>query len=312
MSLNPKKESAEPTFSAKFLAPHYWGFWLGILLLLPLAYAPWVVQRLVGRNLGRLLWKTLKSRRQTTLTNLKLCYPNRSEEEYECMGLDVFENMGMGIFESMTAWYNPRHFLGKSSIAGLEHLLEAQRRGKGVILLGLHSTLLDAGGMLCSQYFRVDVVYRPQNNPLLEWLIYRSRKPIYGTQIGHDNIRSLIRSLKEKHIVWYSPDQDFGLKQGVMAPFFGIDAATVTAQRRLVKMTGAAILSVYFYRVDDKKPHYQVQITPVIENYPSDDEVFDATRSNQLMEQQINLAPTQYMWFHRRFKTRPKGYPPIY
>lgn len=302
----------QPAFSYKFLAPQYWGIWLGILLLLPMAFLPWVVQRILGRALGSLLWQAMKSRRKTTLTNLRVCYPGRSEEEYQRMGLDVFHNMGIGIFESLTAWYNPGRFTGKTSIHGMPHLLEAERSGKGIIMLGLHSTLLDAGGLLCRQYFPLDVVYRPQNNPMLDWLIYRSRRPIYGTQIDHDNIRLLVRSLKEGHSVWYSPDQDFGLKQGVMAPFFGIDAATVTAQRRLVKMTGAVVLSMHFYRSDDKQPHYQVHLTPVLDHYPTDDEVADATRCNALMEQQINLAPTQYMWFHRRFKTRPEGYTRIY
>lgn len=311
MSSTPASHQ-EPAFSFKFLAPQYWGIWLGILLLLPMAFLPWVIQRALGRALGSLLWKALKSRCKTTLTNLRVCYPGHTEDDYQRMGLDVFHNMGIGIFESLTAWYHPQRFAGKTSVHGMEYLLEAQQKGKGIIMLGLHSTLLDAGGLLCRQYFEVDVVYRPQNNPMLDWLIYRSRRPIYGTQIDHDNIRLLVRTLKEKRSVWYSPDQDFGLKQGVMAPFFGIDAATVTAQRRLVKMTGATVLSLHFFRDDDKQPHYQIHLTPALQDYPTDDEVADATRCNAIMEQQINLAPTQYMWFHRRFKTRPEGYTRIY
>ncbi len=301
-----------PQFSSAFLAPKYWGIWLGICLLLPWAFAPWIVQRTLGRALGRLLWNVLKSRRKTTLTNLKVCYPNLSVTDYQQMGLEVFENMGVGIFETVTAWYNPKRFNGKVSISGLEHLQQAQQNGRGILLLGLHSTLLDAGGLLCSYYFDVDVVYRPQNNPMLDWLIYRSRGKIYHHQIDHNNIRLLVRCLKDKHIIWYSPDQDFGLKQGVMAPFYGIPAATVTAQRRLINMTQAAVMSLHFYRSEDQKPHYHIRITPALDNYPTQDEVADATTSNQLMQQQIDLAPTQYMWFHRRFKTRPEGYPPIY
>jgi KDO2-lipid IV(A) lauroyltransferase len=311
MSLSPLPET-EPHFSARFLAPKYWGIWLGILLLLPWAFAPWPVQRALGSGLGRLLYGLLKSRRRVTLINLRLCYPNRSDADYEIMAQDVFINMAIGFFESLTAWYNPRRFDNKISITGLEYLQAAQQRGKGVILLGLHSTLLDAGGALCGHFFNLDVVYRPQNNPMLDWLVYRSRKPIYGCQIDHDNIRLLVRRLKNGHMVWYSPDQDFGLKQGVMAPFYGVPAATVTAQRRLIKMTQSSVLSLHFYRQNDQKPHYHIHITPALQNYPTDDEVADATTSNQLIEQQLNLAPTQYMWFHRRFKTRPPGYDKIY
>lgn len=302
----------EPTFSAKFLAPQYWGIWLGVFIFLPFAFMPWLVQRSLGRGLGRLLWHAMKSRRKTTLTNLRVCFPGKTEDEYNRMGCEVFENMGIGIFETLTAWYNPQRFSGKISIEGLEYLNQAQHEGRGILLLGLHSTLLDAGGLLCSHYFKASVVYRPQNNPLLDWLIYRSRKPIYGTQIDHDNMRQLVRCLKEKHVIWYSPDQDFGLKQGVMADFYGIPAATLTAHRRLVKMTKAAVMSVHFYRDDHTKQHYRIVLTPVLTNYPTDDELADANLTNKIVEQQINLSPTQYMWFHRRFKTRPEGYPRIY
>jgi KDO2-lipid IV(A) lauroyltransferase len=307
-----KPDASEPKFSIAFLAPKYWGIWLAIMLLMPWIYAPWIVQRTLGRIIGQLFWKAFKSRRKTTLTNLRVCYPGLSEDEYQRMGLDVFENMGIGIFESVTAWYNPKRFNGKVSISGLEHLQQAQAEQRGVLLLGLHSTLLDAGGLLCSYYFKPDAVYRPQNNLMLEWLIYRSRRSIFDQQIDRDNIRLLVRRLKDKHLVWYSPDQDFGLKQGIMAPFFGVPAATVTAQRRLAKMTSAAVVSLHFYRENDQKPHYQIHIKPALQNYPTHDELADAITTNQLIEQQLNLAPTQYMWFHRRFKTRPEGYSRIY
>jgi Kdo2-lipid IVA lauroyltransferase/acyltransferase len=173
--------------------------------------------------------------------------------------------------------------------------------------------LLDAGGYLCAQYFEPDVVYRPQNNLLLDMLIYRCRATIYAHQIDHDDMRGLVRNLKNGHAIWYSPDQDFGLKQGVMAPFFSVPAATVTAHRRLLKMTKAAAIPLYIYRDGDiKNPQYKVLIEPAVENLPSEDEVDDATRVNQIIENQLRIAPTQYMWFHRRFKTRPAGYDKIY
>ena len=184
-----------------------------------------------------------------------------------------------------------------------------------LIVLGvdIFTKLLDAGGYLCAQYFEPDVVYRPQNNPLLDMLIYRCRATIYANQIDHDDMRGLVRNLKNGHAIWYSPDQDFGLKQGVMAPFFGVPAATVTAHRRLLKMTKAAAIPLYFYRHGDiKNPKYHVLIEPPVENLPSADELDDATRVNQIIERQLRIAPTQYMWFHRRFKTRPQGYDSIY
>lgn len=304
--------SARPNLKWSFLLPRYWGIWLGLLFLLILTILPWFIQRRLAYIFANFLWRLLKARRETTLRNLEVCFPEWSAEQVQNNAKQVFVDMMLGTFETLNAWYKSSWFKGRTHIQGLEALEAAQAEGHGIILLGSHSTLLDAGGYICSQYFNTDVVYRPQNNPLLDWLIYTARQPIYGEQIDHDDIRFLIKRLKQGHVIWYSPDQDFGLKQGVMAPFFGVPAATVTAQRRLVKVTKAKILSVHFYRTDEKNPQYHIIIEPELENYPTQDEVADATRINELLEMQLRRAPTQYMWFHRRFKTRPEGYEQIY
>lgn len=114
----------------------------------------------------------------------------------------------------MNAWYCPNWFKGRRIIEGLEHINSAKAQGKGILLLGTHSTLLDAGGYICAQYFEPDVVYRPQNNPMLDMLIYRCRATIYQQQVDHDDMRGLVRRLKDGGaIVGIDPDQDFGLKQ---------------------------------------------------------------------------------------------------
>ncbi len=300
-------------FQWAFLLPQYWGIWIAILLLMMLAILPWAIQYRLAQFLGEVAFKRLKSRRKTTLRNLEVCFPEWTSEQREENAKQVFIDMMLGVFETLNAWYTPKWFQGRISIEGLQHITDAQAQGKGVLLLGTHSTLLDAGGYLCSQYFDPDVVYRPQNNPLLDMLIYRCRATIYTHQIDHDDMRGLIRHLKNGRAIWYSPDQDYGLKQGVMAPFFGIPAATVTAHRRLLKISKAVAVPLYFYRQGDiKDPRYHILIEPAVDNLPSEDEVADATRVNQIIERQLRIAPTQYMWFHRRFKTRPEGYNKIY
>ncbi|MEB3767172.1 lauroyl acyltransferase [Acinetobacter sp. MD2] len=300
-------------FEWSFLLPKYWTAWISIVFLMCLAILPWALQRRLAHLLGNTSWKLLKSRRKTTLRNLEVCFPEWSQQELEVNAKQVFVDMMLGAFETLNAWYCPKWFQGRVSIEGLEHITQAQAEGKGVLLLGTHSTLLDAGGYLCAQYFEPDVVYRPQNNPLLDLLIYRGRDTIYKHQIDHDDMRGLIRKLKDGDAIWYSPDQDFGLKQGVMAPFFGVPAATVTAHRRLLKISKAVAVPLYFYRYgDEANPRYRVLIEPALDNFPSEDEVADATRVNTVIEQQLRIAPTQYMWFHRRFKTRPEGYENIY
>lgn len=300
-------------FQWSFILPQYWGIWMGIVLLMLLAILPWAIQYRLARFLGNLAFKQLKSRRKTTLRNLEVCFPEWRSEQRQENARQVFVDQMLGIFETLNAWYCPQWFKNRMAIQGLEHLKQAQENGQGVLLLGTHSTLLDAGGYLCSQYLTLGVVYRPQNNPLLDMLIYRCRATIYTQQIDHDDMRGLIRSLKEGQAIWYSPDQDFGLKQGIMAPFFGVPAATVTAHRRLLKMAKAVAVPLYFYRTGDiKDPRYQVLIEPIVASIPSDSELDDAILVNKIIENQLRIAPTQYMWFHRRFKTRPDGYDEIY
>ncbi|MDY6449260.1 LpxL/LpxP family acyltransferase [Acinetobacter faecalis] len=311
MSKKPDYKPGE--FQWSFLLPKYWGIWVGIIFLMILAILPWSIQHRIARVLGSIAFKSLKSRKQTTIRNLELCFPEWSEAEVLEKSEQVFIDQMLGIFETLNAWYCPKWFEGRVEIEGLEHIQNAQAQGKGALLLGTHSTLLDAGGYVCAQYFDPDVVYRPQNNPLLDMLIYRCRSTIYTNQIDHDDMRGLIRHLKNGRAIWYSPDQDFGLKQGVMAPFFGVPAATVTAHRRLLKMTKAEAIPLYFYRDGDiSNPKYKVLIEPPVENLPSDDELDDATRTNLIIERQLRIAPTQYMWFHRRFKTRPNGSESLY
>ena len=309
-----KKHNYQPgQFYWAFLLPKYWGIWIAIIFLMLLAILPWAIQHRLATSLGNIAFDRLKSRRKTTIRNLEVCFPEWSPEEVQQHARQVFVDMMVGVFETLNAWYSPQWFKNRVSVEGLEYLQETQSNGQGVLLLGTHSTLLDAGGYLCAQYFEPDVVYRPQNNPLLDMLIYRCRGTIYKAQIDHDDMRGLIRHLKEGDAIWYSPDQDFGLKQGVMAPFFGVPAATVTAHRRLLKISKAVAIPLYFYRYGDiKNPQYKVLIEPPVDHLPSGDEIDDATRVNKIIENQLRIAPTQYMWFHRRFKTRPEGYEKIY
>ena len=311
--MSKKPPHSPDTFQWSFLLPQYWGIWMAIILLMLLAILPWCIQHRLATLLGHLAFKGLKSRRTTTLRNLEVCFPEWDATQVQIHTRQVFVDQMLGVFETLNAWYCPKWFQGRVSIEGLEHIEKAKAEGKGVLLLGTHSTLLDAGGYACAQYFDPDVVYRPQNNPLLDMLIYRCRATIYSHQIDHDDMRGLIRHLKNGRAIWYSPDQDFGLKQGVMAPFFGTPAATVTAHRRLLKMTKAEAIPLYFYRDGDiANPQYKILVEPALDNMPSDDEVADATRVNLIIENQLRIAPTQYMWFHRRFKTRPEGFDQIY
>lgn len=304
-------------FQFAFLHPRYWGIWLMLIVILPLILLPLRGQFWLGRHIGIIAFHLAKKRQKDTLTNLRLAYPDKDDTQRFAIAKQVFINQGIGIFESLCAWWRPEVFVRTFSISGLQHLVQAQKQGRAVILLGMHFTVLDLGGRIATQFFAADCVYRKQNNPLLEWLVYNSRVRIFDEQIAHKDMRKLATRLKAGKIIWYTPDQDFGLEHGVMAEFFGVPAATITAQRRFARLGNKqkppALIMMSFARqtpdfiAKGKRPHYHLSLSPILDNYPSDDELLDAIRLNQLIENAIRQNPTQWMWFHRRFKTQADG-----
>lgn len=301
----------------QFMHPKNWAIWLLLLFILPLLLLPLRWQFALGRSLGKILYAIIGSRRKVTLVNLKLAFPDMPEHNRQVMAKQVFINQGIGLFESLSAWFRPKLFKDAVTIEGLEYLKQAQAENKAVLLLGGHYTLLDLGGKLCSRFFELDCVYRPQNNTLLEWFVFNARRHVFGKQIAHKDMRQLAQRIKQAKAIWYAPDQDYGLQHGVMATFFGVPAATITATRRLAKLgdkkNPPAVMGLHVYRQSPdhlskhNKPRYHITITPALTNYPSHDELQDAQRINELLEQLISIDMTQWMWFHKRYKHNAAG-----
>ncbi|MFW1677873.1 LpxL/LpxP family Kdo(2)-lipid IV(A) lauroyl/palmitoleoyl acyltransferase [Pontibacter sp. JAM-7] len=295
------------TKNSHFLAPKYWPVWLGISLLWLLNRLPWRWQIRLGRLLGRLLFLTSPHRRRVTRTNIRLCFPELSHQQQSNMVKEVFANNGIGLFETAMAWWTPRKKLQPYiEMEGREHIEKALAEGKGIILLGAHFSTLDLGGLLFSEFFPVDAMYRRHNNPLLEHIITRGRERYFEVVIERSDIRQVVRSLRQNHIVWYAPDQDFGNRNSVFVPFFGVQAATITATTRLVKFNSSPVMMLAQHRKPDDSG-YVLEVFPPIDPFPTGDEATDATLVNAEIEKAIRKDPAQYMWVHRRFKTHPKG-----
>ena len=120
-----------------------------------------------------------------------------------------------------------------------------------------------------------------------------------------------IKGIKNLIPTWYAPDQNFGHEKNVFAPFMGVQTATISAGSRLAQSSGAAIIPFYPERKKDGSG-YIIWIGPPLKDFPSGDDVKDATAINASIEKSVRLNPDQYMWIHQRFKTRPPGEPPIY
>ncbi|KDE40113.1 Lipid A biosynthesis lauroyl acyltransferase [Nitrincola lacisaponensis] len=260
----------------------------------------------IGSFFGQLLYLLARDRRHVTETNIRLCFPELSRAEQQQMVRDVFHHNGIGLMEAAMAWWAPdTWFRDRVTLKGKEHIDAALAKGRGVILLGAHFSTLDLGGLLFNFHYPVDAMYRRNNNPLLEQVITQGRKRFFGQVIERSDIRSVIRNLKKNHIIWYAPDQDFGLHQSVMAPFFGIPAATITATSRMVSLNQSPILMLAQHRREDGQ--YELELFPIIDPFPTGDDVQDATRINAEIERAIRKDPAQYMWVHRRFKSHPQG-----
>lgn len=266
----------------------------------------------VGARFGRLAYSLGGSRRHIVERNIALCFPALSTAAQQKLVQDVFVSGGVSLVETAICWLGKGEtFADRSTIEGLSHLRSAEARGKGVILLGMHMSTLDLVGYVMSREVTLDVMYRRNKNPFLERIMTDGRKQLFPDAIERGDIRSVIRNLKAGHIVWYGPDQDYGPRNSVFAPFFGVSAATTTAPSRIAKITGAAVVPFTHYRYDNNS-RYRVVIFPEMASFPSASLEEDAARINRFIERSVGESPDQYWWFHRRFKTRPAGEPDVY
>jgi KDO2-lipid IV(A) lauroyltransferase len=300
-------------FNPPFLAPRYWPVGLGLGLMKLMAALPFRWQLATGDWIGRLLGKVARRRRQIAAINLELCFPELSPTERAALLDAHFAALGIGLFEIAMAWWMPDEKLRNlAQVAGTEHFEQALARGKGVILLTGHFTTLDLGARFMTQQQPFHAMYRPHKNPLYESAQRRQREwRCQLPPLRHEDLRGLLRAFKRGRAVWYAPDQNHGLRNSVFVPFFGIPTCTITATSRLAELSGAAVVP-YFPRRLPGAAGYEITILPALENFPSGDVLADATRINALLEQYIRRAPEQYLWVHRRFKTRPPGSPGVY
>ena len=220
----------------------------------------------------------------------------------------------MAVFEIVVSWWGTNNQIIKlHNVDGLEHLNNAINKNKGVILLVSHFTTMEiAGAFLNTHLDNLNVVYKRSTNPLLEWFSHQKRlQRGCSALIKHKSLREIVRSIKQGNVVWYAPDQDFGHKDSVFAPFMGVMTNTLVSTHRLAKITGAPVVPFYVER-SKKMNSYTIHFSPELKNFPSDDDVLDATTINHAIEKQVRQTPEQYLWAHRRFKTRPLGEADVY
>lgn len=263
-----------------------------------------------GRVLGRLAPHLLKSRAHIVRTNLRLCFPERGEDEREAWLQRHFRLLAQSVVDRGLLWFGSVEDINTAiDIHGLEHLERLLAAERPILMLAPHFIALDAAATRLSEFLEHSAtLYTPQRDPDVDRVVREGRGRFNDVRLlsRRDGVRGLIRQLRQGVPVYYLPDMDFGRQGAIFAPFFGIPAATIPATAQIARAWDAAVVPIVS-RLDETSGRYTVDVLPPLEDFPGGDGLDQATRRiNELIEQWVRRDPAQYYWVHRRFKTRPQ------
>ncbi|NJD34987.1 MAG: lipid A biosynthesis acyltransferase [Betaproteobacteria bacterium] len=281
-----------------------------LALMWLLHWLPLPVLAVFGRALGLVFYVLVRERRHSTLTNLRLCFPQLSPAERSALARRHLMTIGRTLLELGVWWWaSPQRIRRLVTIEHPERL--AVRDGRPLILFAPHFAGLEAGGIRLSMEFTVVTVYAKAKNPVFDRAVRRGRERFNKCVLisRREGLKKVLRPLRAGMPFYYLPDMDFGRKESVFVPFFGVPAATTTGMSRLAKATGATVLPVITRMVGKG---YVVSIGEPWQDYPTDDAEADARRMNAFLETEVMKSPEQYYWLHKRFKTRPLGEKGVY
>ncbi|MDO4905390.1 MAG: lipid A biosynthesis acyltransferase [Lautropia sp.] len=272
---------------------------------------PYVWLRRIGNVAGVLLYWGAASRRRIADVNLRLCFPAMSEAERKSIILDHCRFFARSFLDRFVLWYR-----SVDEIKQMVQLVDPQyfeaHAGKPIILLAPHFLGMDAGGTRLTIDHTMFTMFANQKNKVFNEAMREGRARFSGAVLlsRQDGLRGAIRKLRENVPFYFLPDMDLGARDSLFVPFFGVPAATVPSVARLAQLTGAVVIPCVTRMTDEG---YETRFYPAWENYPGDDDQETATRRmNAFIEERVLEMPAQYLWTHKRFKTRPPGEPDFY
>jgi KDO2-lipid IV(A) lauroyltransferase len=264
----------------------------------------------LGGVLGTLAWWLARPRRHVTLVNLRLCFPTMPERERRRLGHAHFRWFMRSILERFVVWSGPEARV-RAMVRIENEALVREHLGRPLIILAPHFVGLDACGMRLAMISGFVTMYQPQKNPVLEAAMRAGRERFGGAVVlsRRQGVRAAVRLVRGGLPFYYLPDMDLGARDAVFVPFFGVPAATVTATSRLVQLTGATVLPFVSRMTPDGYVGTFFPPWPVV---PGESDEAAARRLNAFIEDRVRECPEQYLWSHKRFKTRPPGEPGPY
>jgi KDO2-lipid IV(A) lauroyltransferase len=294
------------------LSPRYWLSWLGLGLVWLIGQLPYRALFALGRALGTLTVHLPGERRHVAQRNLELCLPHLSPAEQSDLLRAALRDLGMMFVEFALAWFGSERAIAAvpCEIEGLEHLEACRKSGRGALLVGGHFSHLELCARLVSQRIRIAGMYREMDDAVFERAVLRARLRYAQAMFLKEDLRRTVKYMRAGGTVWYAPDQDMRGKDSVFVPFFGVPAATITATHHLARLSGAAVIPFFHQRKPDGG--YVLRLEAPLADFPGDDVTIDTARVNACVERMVRDAPAQYLWIHKRFKTRPVGEAPVY
>lgn len=294
--------------------PRYWLTWAGVGLLALLAWLPWKVRSLLAGLLGKGMYRYNRKRRQVVLVNLEQCFPEYDPVQRDQLARAHFHEYAHALLDYSLLFFRSRTGLYRRiDLTGQEHIDRAVAAHQNVILMVAHSVWLEFAGVGLGKSYELLGFYKPFRNPVVNWLITRSRSQDAETLVARgEGMMKLVRMLQPGRLLFFLPDEDHGIKASVFAPFFGVPKATLTTPGRLSKLGKAAALPVMAFRQPDTQ-RYQVVIgEPLESGFPNLSDVDNAVQLNKALEALIRQYPAHYMWTLKLFRTRPPEMPGLY
>lgn len=307
-SKSEKSAAGQASFEWSFLHPRYWLLWLFLILLRVLVFLPLPVLHVMGRAIGRIFYRVNEKRRRIARINIDLCFPELSVEEKDSLVLRHFEAYGANIFDLAICWWAPSPRLDRlTTVHGLERYLALIEQGRSVVLVTGHILTVDLCGQYISRYQAGVSMMKPLKNRLLNWMMYRGRMRNGNLMVTREQgMRPMVRYLRQGYTGYFMPDEDFGSPASVFAPFFGIQSWTVTSLSMMARLGNADVLPIFMHSLPGGRG-YELFIDPPLDNFPSGDDLIDATNMNRALEKGIRKMPEMYAWTFKLFKTRPDG-----
>jgi Kdo2-lipid IVA lauroyltransferase/acyltransferase len=282
--------------------------WLLHWLPLPLLAA-------IGRGLGRLLWWLAGSRRRIALRNLELCLPEMPEAERRALARDHFGWLGRSILERGVLWYASEARLRRLiKVEGAVGYADAHPE-QPLMWLAPHFLALDVAGAAVQLYIKRPgaSIYQAQSNKVFDAAMKQGRLRFGNAKIfaRNETAKPLMRAVKEGMGFFNLPDMDFGARDAAFVPFFGVPAATLLAPSRMARAMRMKVQPVIGEMLPGGRG-YVVRFYEPFDHFPTTDAEADTAWLNHWIENRVRGKPAQYLWVHKRFKTRPEGEPGLY